>query len=95
MKLLSSKAAVSSVLLSCTMLFTVNASANEASLEHYLAATVQAQGQKAERDLSVTLANSIQTELQRFSMRYTTVKTQELVAKQTKLSQLNQQSLEE
>jgi hypothetical protein len=95
MKLLSSKAVISSVLLSCTMLFTVNASAKEVSLEHYLAATVQAQGQKAERDLSAELANTIKAELRLFSMRYSTVETQVLVAKQTKLSQLNQQSLEE
>ena len=80
MKLLPSKYALSSVLLSCTLLFSLNASAQEASLEQSLAATVQAQGQKVLHDLSAELSDSIKIELDRFSMRYNTVKTQELAA---------------
>lgn len=80
MKLLPSKHALSTVLLSCTLLFTINASAQEASLEQSLAATVQAQGQKVLHELSAELSHSINVELDRFSMRYNTVKTQELAA---------------
>lgn len=97
MKLLQSKQALSTVLLSCTLLFTISASAQEASLEHSLAATVQAQGQKVARDLSAEVSNSIKAELRRFSMRYTTVDTQEVaaVSKQTKLRQQKQKPSEE
>ena len=80
MKLLQSKQVLSTVLLSCTLLFTINASAQEASLEKSLAATVQAQGQKVLHDLSAELSQSIKAELDRFSMRYSTVETQELAA---------------
>jgi hypothetical protein len=80
MKLLQSKHALSTVLLSCTLLFTVNASAQEASLEQNLAATVKAQGQKVQHDLSAELSHSVKAELDRFSMRYSTGKTQELAA---------------
>jgi len=94
MKLLPSKYALSSVLLSCTLLFSLNASAQEASLEQSLAATVQAQGQKVLHDLSEELSDSIKIELDRFSMRYNTVKTQELaaVSEQKKSAQQKQQT---
>jgi len=97
MKLLPRKYALSTVLLSCTLLLTFNASAEEVSLEKSLAATVQAQGQKAVRDLSVQLANSISDELQRFSMRYTTAKVQNVaaVSTQTKLRQQKQLTSED
>ncbi|WP_085300664.1 hypothetical protein [Cognaticolwellia mytili] len=97
MKLLPSKQALSTVLLSCTLLFTFSAFAEEASLERSLAATIQAQGQKAARDLSAELSNSIKAELNRFSLRYATVKPQEVavVSKQSKLRQQKQQTSEE
>ena len=97
MKLLPSKQALSTVLLSCTLLFTFSASAEEASLERSLAATIQAQGQKAAHDLSAELSNSIKAELNRFSLRYTTVKPQEVavVSMQSKLRQQKQQTSEE
>ena len=50
------------------------------TLEQKLAATLQAQGQKVLHDLSAELAHSIKAELNRFSMRYSTVETPELVA---------------
>ena len=81
MKLLQSSQVLSTVLLSCTLLLTTaTASAQEATLEQKLAATLQAQGQKVLHDLSAELAHSIKAELNRFSMRYSTVETQELVA---------------
>ena len=94
MKLLPSKNALSTVLLSCTLLFTINASAQESTLAESLAATVQAQGQKVLHDLSAELSHSIKAELDRFSMRYSTVKTQELAAfsAQEKLKQPKQQT---
>lgn len=97
MKLLQSKHTLSTVLLSCTLLFTVGASAQEASLERSLAATVQAQGQKVARDLSAEVSNSIKAELQRFSMRYTLVSSLDVAAvtKQSKLRQQKQQTSEE
>ena len=97
MKLLPSKRILSTVLLSCTLLFTVNASAEDASLERSLAATVQVQGKKAIRDLSSELAKSIKAELNGFSMRHTIVSVQDLAAapKQTKLRQSKQQTSEE
>lgn len=96
MKLLPSKHALSTVLLSCTLLFTINASAQEASLEQSLTATIQAQGQKVLHDLSAELSHSIKIELDRFSMRYNTVKTQELaaVSEQKKSAQQKQQTSE-
>lgn len=97
MKTLQSKHALSTVLLSCTLLFTTSALAQEASLERSLAATVQAQGEKVVRDLSVEVSNSIKAELNRFSMRYTLVSTQDIAAvpKQAKLRQQKQQTSEE
>jgi hypothetical protein len=97
MKTLQSKHTLSTVLLSCTLLFTTSALAQEASLERSLAATVQAQGEKVVRDLSVEVSNSIKAELNRFSMRYTLVGTQEIaaVSKQAKLRQQKQQTSEE
>ncbi|MFT6587201.1 MAG: hypothetical protein ACJAUY_002275 [Cognaticolwellia sp.] len=80
MKLLQTKQVLSTVLLSCTLLLTTTASAQEASLEQSLAATVQAQGQKVLNDLSAGLAHSIKAELNRFSMRYSMMETQELAA---------------
>jgi len=96
MKLLLSKHVLSTVLLSCTLLFTINVSAQEASLEKSLAATVQAQGQKVRHDLSAELSHSIKAELDRFSMRYSTVKTHELaaVSEQRKLGQQKQKTSE-
>ncbi|MGB1262083.1 MAG: hypothetical protein ACPG52_04145 [Cognaticolwellia sp.] len=88
MKLLPNNT-LNTVLLSCALLFTVNVSAQEVSLEQSLAATVKAQGKKAAQDLSAELSNSIKAELQRFSMRYTKVKSQALAstAQQEKLVQ--------
>ncbi|MBA6392052.1 hypothetical protein H4J38_14850 [Colwellia sp. BRX10-3] len=80
MKLSQRKNALSTVLLSCTLLFTITATAQEASLEQSLAATVQAQGEKVLHDLSAELSHSIKAELNRFSMRYSTVETHELAA---------------
>jgi len=96
MKLLPNKAVLCSVLLSCTMLFTLNAAAKEVAIEQNLAATVQAQGQQAVRDISAKLSNSIRVELKRFSSRYSTVQTQELAAlvKPATLPQLKQQTSE-
>ena len=97
MKLLAIRNALSTVLLTCTLLFTFNASATEVALERSLAATLQIQGQKAVGDLSAELSNSIRDELQRFSRRYTVVKAQEIVANSTqaKLPQHKQQTSEE
>ncbi len=97
MKLLPNKYALSTVLLSCTLLFTFNASANEVSLEQSLAATLQAKGQKAVHELSAQVSNSIKLELQRFSMRYTTVKAHEIaaVSTQSKLNQKKQHTSED
>lgn len=102
MKLLQSKQALSTVLLSCTLLFTISASAQEASLERSLAATIQAQGQKVAQDLTAEVSNSIKAELSRFSMRYTIADIQEVAAvsnqttlRQQKLRQQKQQTSEE
>ena len=94
MKLSQRKNVLSTVLLSCTLLFTITATAQEASLEQSLAATVQAQGQKVLHDLSAELSHSIKAELTRFSMRYSTVETQELAAisEQKKVTQQKQQT---
>ena len=80
MKLLQTKQVLSTVLLSCTLLLTNTTSAQEVSLETSLAATVQAHGQKVLHDLSAQLSHSIKTELSRFSMKFSTEETQELVA---------------
>jgi hypothetical protein len=80
MKLSQRKNALSTVLLSCTLLFTITATAQEASLAQSLAVTVQAQGEKVLHDLSAELSHSIKAELNRFSMRYSTVETHELAA---------------
>ncbi|TWX73014.1 hypothetical protein [Colwellia sp. C1TZA3] len=84
------------ILLSCTLLFTINAYAQDAALEKSLAVTVQAQKQKIQRDLSAEISHSIKAELDRFSIRYSTVKTQALAAvlKQTKLAPKKQQTSE-
>jgi hypothetical protein len=74
------KNALSTVLLSCTLLFTITATAQKASLEQSLAARAEAQGQKLLYDLSAELSYSIKAELNRFSMRYSTLETHELVA---------------
>ena len=97
MKLLPSKNALNSVLLSCTLLFALNASAKEVTLDRSLAATLQVQGQKVIGDLSVELSNSIKAELQRFSMRYTIKQAQVVVTSSTqkKLRQQKQQTSEE
>ena len=97
MKLLTRKNAVSTVLLSCTLLFTITASAEEISLERSLAAAIQAQGQKAVHDLSAELSNSIKAELKRLSMRYTTAKSDDIatISIQKKLGQQKQQTSEE
>jgi hypothetical protein len=73
MKLSQRKNALSTVLLSCTLLFTITATAQKASLEQSLAARVQAQGQKLLYNLSAELSHSIKVELNRFSMRLSTV----------------------
>tara|TARA_R110002167_G_scaffold284685_3_gene489782 strand:+ start:3395 stop:3688 length:294 start_codon:yes stop_codon:yes gene_type:complete len=97
MKLLPNKYALSTVLLSCTLLFTFNASAKEVTLEQSLATTLQAQGEKAAQDLSAQVSNSIKLELQRFSMRYNTVKTQEVavISTQNKLKQKKQHTADD
>jgi len=97
MKLLPNKYALSTVLLSCTLLFTFNTSAKEVTLEKSLAATIQAQGEKAAHDLSAQVSNSIKLELQRFSMRYNTVKTEAVavISTHTKLTQKQQHTAED
>lgn len=95
MKFLQSKRTLSTVLLSCSLLFTVNASANEASLEKVLTATLQAQGQKVVHDLSAGLANSIRAELQKLSMRHASEIEKTSVAKSVKSNQQKQQTSEE
>lgn len=97
MKLLLSKPTISTVLLSCTLLFSLNSSANEVTLEQSVVEVVQSQGQKVVRDISAQLSNSISAELQKFSTRYNTVQTHDLVAvlKPSKSRQLKPQTLEE
>jgi hypothetical protein len=94
MKLLQRKQILGTVLLSCTLLFTINAYAQETGLAQNLTLSVQVQKQKVQRDLSAELAHSIKAELDRFSTRYNTVKTQELavVSKQKKLATKKQQT---
>jgi len=95
MNLLQSKRTLSTVLLSCSLLFTVNASAEEVVLEKALAAAVQAQGQKVVRDLSAELSNSIQAELQRFSQRYSFHDDKVAVTNSVKTRQQKPQTSEE
>mgnify|MGYP000625068164 CR=1 FL=1 len=96
MKLLANKNLLSTALLSCSLFFIGSASAQEVSLEQSLAATVQAQGQKAVSELSAELSNTIKTELQRFAVRYTKGQSQTLAsAKQTKLPQQKTQTSDE
>ncbi len=97
MKLSQSKPTISAVLLSCTLLFSLNSSANEVTLEQSVVEVVQSQGQKVARDISAQLSNSISAELQRFSTRYNKVQTHNLVAvlKPSKSRQLKPQTLEE
>ena len=94
MKLLQSKQISRAVLLSCTLLFTINTYAQDTGLAQNLTLSVQAQKQKVQRDLSAELTHSIKAELDRFSTRYSTVKTQELaaVSKQKKLATNKQQT---
>lgn len=94
MKLLQSKQISRAVLLSCTLLFTINTYAQDTGLAQNLTLSVQAQKQKVQRDLSAELTHSIKAELDRFSTRYSTVKTQELaaVSKQKKLVTNKQQT---
>ncbi|MBA6327774.1 hypothetical protein H4J46_07470 [Colwellia sp. MB02u-6] len=94
MKLLQSKQTLRAFLLSCTLLFTINTYAQDTGLAQNLTLSVQAQKQKVQRDLSAELAHSIKVELDRFSTRYSTVKTQELaaVSKQKKLATKKQQT---
>jgi hypothetical protein len=94
MKLLQRKQILGTVLLSCTLLFTINAYAQETGLAQNLTLSVQVQKQKVQRDLSAELAHSIKAELDRFSTRYNTVKTQELavVSNQKKLATKKQQT---
>jgi len=96
MKLLQSKQTLRGVLLSCTLLFTINTYAQDIGLAQNLTLSVQAQKQKVQRDLSAELAHSIKADLDRFSTRYSTVKTQELaaVSKQKKLATNKQQTSE-
>jgi hypothetical protein len=94
MKLLQSKQISRAVLLSCTLLFTINTYAQDTGLAQNLTLSVQAQKQKVQRDLSAELTHSIKAELDSFSTRYSTVKTQELaaVSKQKKLVTNKQQT---
>jgi len=94
MKLLQSKQISRAVLLSCTLLFTINTYAQDTGLAQNLTLSVQAQKQKVQRDLSAELTHSIKAELDRFSTRYSIVKTQELaaVSKQKKLVTNKQQT---
>lgn len=95
MKLLPNTKILTSVLLSSALLYTVNASATEVTLERSLAATVQAQGQKVMQDLSAQLANSIRTELQQFSIGNLTTKPSITAAKVTKAKPTKQKSTAE
>lgn len=97
MKLLPNKYALSTVLLSCTLLFTFNTSAKEVSLEQSLAATIQAQGEKTAHDLSAQVSQSIKNELHRFSMRYSQIKPQNVAAisSQVKLNPKKQHTSED
>jgi hypothetical protein len=96
MKLLQHKQTLRAVLLSCTLLLTINAYAQDTGLEQNLILSVQAQKQKVQLDLSAELAHSITAELDRFSTRYSTMKTQELaaVSKQKTLATKKQQTSE-
>ncbi|SEL57816.1 hypothetical protein SAMN05216262_11446 [Colwellia chukchiensis] len=80
MKLLLNKTRLGAVVLSLAMLSALPAKAQQNSLEQHLAASMHKQGQIVAQNLAATLSNSINDELQRFSMRYSTVKTQALVA---------------
>jgi hypothetical protein len=94
MKLLQRKQTLRAVLLSCTLLFTINTYAQDNGLAQNLTLTVQAQKHKVQRDLSAELAHSIKAELDRFSTGFNILKTQELaaVSKQKKLATKKQQT---
>jgi hypothetical protein len=89
MKLLQPNYVLATVLLSSTLAFSFSASAQEASLERSLAATVQVQGQQMIKDLSTNLSHSIKQELQQFSTRY--ARKSVATATTTKVAKTNQQ----
>lgn len=91
MKLLSSKRAFNTVLISLALLSTLNVSAKDVSLTQALTDAVHAQGKVVQHDLSAQLSQSIKTELTKFSMRYNAVKSQHIAAVSTPKNTTKQQ----